>query len=114
MTTITTRIAEKMRKSPTMAAYANQVEEMYSVSREELENILPDYVAGKDIDGLFVWDAFDARVWNGTKPVMGYEFDFYADCFWVSPKSQAGQKAFSEKSEMIEWAKNNPQEWEWK
>lgn len=42
-----------MRKSKTMKAFADRVEKMGKVSQNDLEKMLPDYVSGGDIRGLF-------------------------------------------------------------
>ena len=46
-------IAAKMMKSKTMKAFAPKVAKMKSVTADDLEKMLPDYVAGGDIAKLF-------------------------------------------------------------
>ena len=46
-------IAAKMMKSKTMKAFAPKVSKMKSVTADDLEKMLPDYVAGGDIAKLF-------------------------------------------------------------
>ena len=46
-------IAAKMMKSTTMKAFAPKVSKMKSVTADDLEKMLPDYVAGGDIAKLF-------------------------------------------------------------
>ena len=52
-------IASKMRKSSTMKGFADKVQKMGKVSHSDLEKLLPDYVAGKDIAGLFESNSID-------------------------------------------------------
>ena len=42
-------VAKKMRTYLTMSGYANKVEKLSLVCRNDLEKILPDYVSGGDI-----------------------------------------------------------------
>ena len=42
-------VAKKMRLIFSMSGYASKVEQLNTVSRDDLENILPDYVSGGDI-----------------------------------------------------------------
>ena len=46
-------IAQKMNKSKTMKAFAKKVAKMQTVTPDNLEKMLPDYVAGKDIYSMF-------------------------------------------------------------
>ena len=46
-------IAKKMEASVTMKAFAPAVARMPVVTRNDLEKLLPDYVAGGDITDLF-------------------------------------------------------------
>ena len=47
------QIAEKMLESSTMSSFAPRVAEMPFVTRNDLEELLPDYVSGGDITKLF-------------------------------------------------------------
>lgn len=46
-------IAAKMEKSKTMKGFAKKVAKMKTVTKDDLEEMLPDFVAGKDIQALF-------------------------------------------------------------
>ena len=46
-------IAQKMNKSKTMKPFAKKVAKMQTVTPDNLEKMLPDYVAGKDIYSMF-------------------------------------------------------------
>lgn len=46
-------ISKKMMKSTTMKPFAAKVSKMAKVTREDLEEMLPDYVSGGDITDLF-------------------------------------------------------------
>ena len=46
-------IAQKMNKSRTMKPFAKKVAKMQTVTPDNLEKMLPDYVAGKDIYSMF-------------------------------------------------------------
>jgi len=49
-------IAKKMMGSKTMKGFASKVAKMKSVTKGDLEKMLPDYVAGADISKLFETD----------------------------------------------------------
>ena len=72
-------IANKMRKSSTMKSWADRVEKMGKVSHRDLEKTLPDYIAGKDIAGLFESNlresdsALDKYIWKSGKYAVGTE-----------------------------------------
>jgi len=53
-------IAKKMQKSKTMKGFANRVAKMKTTSEWELDQILPDYVSGGDIQDLFREDIDEA------------------------------------------------------
>ena len=46
-------VAKKMMKSKTMKPFAKEVAKMQTVTPDKLERMLPDYVAGKDIQSMF-------------------------------------------------------------
>ena len=59
-------IAQKMNKSRTMKPFAKKVAKMQTVTPDNLEKMLPDYVAGKDIYSMFEEVELDEH--KGTKP----------------------------------------------
>ena len=61
-------IAKKMMGSKTMKSFASKVAKMKSVTKGDLEKMLPDYVAGADIAKLF-----EAQDGGDFKPHMMYD-----------------------------------------
>jgi hypothetical protein len=61
-------IAKKMMGSKTMKSFASKVAKMKSVTKGDLEKMLPDYVAGADISKLF-----EAQDGGDFKPHMMYD-----------------------------------------
>ena len=61
-------IAKKMMGSKTMKSFASKVAKMKSVTKGDLEKMLPDYVAGADISKLF-----EAQDGEDFKPHMMYD-----------------------------------------
>jgi len=61
-------IAKKMMGSKTMKGFASKVAKMKSVTKGDLENMLPDYVNGADISKLF-----EAQDGGDFKPHMMYD-----------------------------------------
>lgn len=83
-------IASKMRNSKTMKGFADKVEKMGKVSHKDLENLLPDYVAGKDIAGLFESKSVnedEKKVWK-YKGVLLVDSDFVNSCKGKLPNSE--------------------------
>jgi hypothetical protein len=61
-------IAKKMMGSKTMKSFASKVAKMKSVTKGDLEKMLPDYIAGADISKLF-----EAQDGEDFKPHMMYD-----------------------------------------
>jgi hypothetical protein len=66
-------IAKKMMGSKTMKSFASKVAKMKSVTKGDLEKMLPDYVAGADISKLFEADDFKTHMMYDPKTGKGYE-----------------------------------------
>jgi hypothetical protein len=60
-------IAKKMMGSKTMKSFASKVAKMKSVTKGDLEKMLPDYVAGADISKLFEMENYDVGTPENTK-----------------------------------------------
>jgi hypothetical protein len=60
-------IAKKMKGHKTLGSFADKVSKMGKVSEDDLEKILPDYIAGKDISKLFRESVKEARVKKVTR-----------------------------------------------
>ena len=60
-------IAAKMMKDKSMKAFASKVAKMKTVSRDDLEKMLPDYVAGAAITKLFEEVELDEALKKGAK-----------------------------------------------
>ena len=65
-------IAKKMMGSKTMKSFASKVAKMKSVTKGDLENMLPDYVAGADISKLFEAEDFKPHMMYDPKTGKGY------------------------------------------
>jgi len=66
-------IAKKMMGSKTMKSFASKVAKMKSVTKGDLENMLPDYVNGADISKLFEAEDFKTHMMYDPKTGKGYE-----------------------------------------
>ena len=66
-------IAKKMMGSKTMKGFASKVAKMKSVTKGDLENMLPDYVNGADISKLFEAEDFKTHMMYDPKTGKGYE-----------------------------------------
>jgi hypothetical protein len=69
-------IAKKMMGSKTMKSFASKVAKMKSVTKGDLEKMLPDYVAGADISKLFEaqdGEDFKTHMMYDPKTGKGYE-----------------------------------------
>ena len=71
-------IAQKMNKSKTMKAFAKKVAKMQTVTPDNLEKMLPDYVAGKDIYSMFEEGVEEFAVADDV-PAMEIGTDRYRD-----------------------------------
>ena len=68
-------IAKKMMGSKTMKGFATKVAKMKSVTKGDLENMLPDYVAGADISKLFEMDIDSFKPHKMYDPKTGVGHD---------------------------------------
>jgi len=66
-------IAKKMMGNKTMKSFASKVAKMKSVTKGDLENMLPDYVNGADISKLFEAEDFKTHMMYDPKTGKGYE-----------------------------------------
>jgi len=66
-------IAKKMMGSKTMKSFASKVAKMKTVTKGDLEKMLPDYVAGADISKLFEAEDFKPHMMYDPKTGKGYE-----------------------------------------
>ena len=71
-------IAQKMNKSKTMKAFAKKVAKMQTVTPDNLEKMLPDYVAGKDIYSMFE-EGVEAFAVGEDVPAMEVGTDRYRE-----------------------------------
>jgi hypothetical protein len=98
-------IATKMAKDDTMKGWADKVAKIKMVSRDDLEKMLPDYVAGSDITALFDsvqeesspapdgpnYQQGDLVVINGRS----YVLDEYEDGIWWATDDDGGDIEFT-------------------
>ena len=68
-------IAKKMMGSKAMKSFASKVAKMKSVTKGDLENMLPDYVAGADISKLFEMDIDSFKPHKMYDPKTGVGHD---------------------------------------
>ena len=114
-------IAQKMNKSKTMKPFAKKVAKMQTVTPDNLEKMLPDYVAGKDIYSMFEEVELDEKkivlakgmgkevindngvikVMKGGKVISDGDYDSGAGKFWMNIEGKKGQVAFDDPEELL-------------
>lgn len=94
-------IAAKMMKDTSMKAFASKVAKMKTVSRDDLEKLLPDYVAGGAITKLFEED----ELGEGTKEEYQKFFQGALKKFKI--KSPAELKSDEEKKKFFDYVDKN-------
>ena len=114
-------IAQKMNKSKTMKPFAKKVAKMQTVTPDNLEKMLPDYVAGKDIYSMFEEVELDEKkivlakgmgkevindngvikVMKGGKVISDGDYDSGAGKFWMTIEGKKGQVAFDDPEELL-------------
>ena len=92
-------IAAKMMKDTSMKAFASKVAKMKTVSRDDLEKLLPDYVAGGAITKLF--EELD----EGTKEEYQKFFNAAMKKFGID--SPADLKSDEEKKKFFDYVDKN-------
>lgn len=82
------KVASRMSKIKTMKSFAPKVAKMKNVTRKNLEDLLPDYVSGRDIAKVLgeginesvedaenaIRDMFLSKQYNGTVPAKDIAF----------------------------------------
>ena len=93
-------IAAKMMKDKSMKAFASKVAKMKTVTRDDLEKLLPDYVDGGSITGLF-----KEEVNEGTKEEYQKFFNAAMKKFGID--SPADLKSDEEKKKFFDYVDKN-------
>jgi hypothetical protein len=96
-------IAKKMMGSKTMKSFASKVAKMKSVTKGDLEKMLPDYVAGADISKLFEaqdGEDFKTHMMYDPKTGKGYEAKTMDDHLRMKKMGYSHEKPKMEAYEM--------------